>query len=141
MLLAKTGLWACFLLAFYVLIPVARAQPYAYGVAAPGYSGLGLTPSASPIDWGAISLDYGTVIPGANALGSGLERGHNINLTMGVLPGLEVAARIATNDLDCNLYGLNGGCPRRPRCSQNQRPPAPWTVTAPHHRAQSKEQA
>ena len=111
MLLAKTGLWACFLFVFYVLIPVARAQPYAYGVAAPGYSGLGLTPSASPIDWGAITMDYGTVIPGANALGSGLERGHNINLTMGVLPGLEVAARIATNDWDCNLYGLNGVCP------------------------------
>lgn len=111
MLLTKAGLRACFFIAFCVLTSVARAQPYAYGTAAPGYSGLGLTPSASPIDWGAISLNYGTAIPGANALGSGFERGHNINLTMGVLPGLEINARLATNNLNCNLYGLNGGCP------------------------------
>ena len=111
MLFNKAGRWACFFLVGLVLASVARAQPYAYGVAGVGFSGLGLTPSASPIDWGAISLAYDTVIPGANARGLGLERGHNINLTMGVLPGLEINARLATNNLQCNLYGLNGGCP------------------------------
>lgn len=107
----KAGLRACFFMVVIFWVTVVQAQPLAYGLAAPGYSGLGLTPSAAPIDWGAMSLSYGTANPGANMLGSGLASGHNINLAIGVLPGVEIDGRLATNNLQCNLYGLGSVCP------------------------------
>lgn len=107
----KAGLRACFFMVVIFWVTVVQAQPLAYGLAAPGYSGLGLTPSAAPIDWGAMSLSYGTANPGANMLGSGIASGHNINLAIGVLPGVEIDGRLATNNLQCNLYGLGSVCP------------------------------
>lgn len=83
------------------------AQPVA-GLAAPGYTGLGLTPSAEPAAWGQVLLAHDQALPGHTAA----PRGHNLMVSAGVLPGLEITGRLATNDLHCNLY-LAGSDPCR----------------------------
>lgn len=73
------------------------------GLAAPGFTGLGLTPSAAPAAWGQVLLGHDQALPGYAAA----PRGHGVAVTAGVLPGLELTARLATNNLNCNLYGLH----------------------------------
>ena len=86
------------------------AQTVAPGLAAAGASGAGLTPSATPLGAGQVLLGYDTAVPGL-----GVEpRGHNIGLAVGVLPGLELSGRLATNDLNCNLYEIGSQPCRRP---------------------------
>ncbi len=79
-----------------------QAQPAAPGLAAPGYTGLGMTPAATPAAWGQVLIGHDTALPGHTAA----PQGHNFLLAVGLLPGLEVAGRLATNDLQCNMYAV-----------------------------------
>lgn len=81
---------------------VAQAQPVVPGLAAVGAAGAALTPAAAPLAPGQLLLGHDTALPGLRTS----PRGHNIGLAVGLLPGLELSGRLATNDLQCNGYGL-----------------------------------
>ncbi len=78
------------------------AQPVVPGLSAVGAAGAALTPAAAPLAPGQLLLGHDTALPGLRRS----PRGHNIGLAVGVLPGLELSGRLATNDLHCNMYGL-----------------------------------
>ena len=61
-----------------------------------------MTPSATPAAWGQVLLGHDTALPGVANAGPG----HNFQVAVGLLPGLEIAGRLATDDLNCNQYGL-----------------------------------
>ena len=82
------------------------AQPLEGAVAAPGYSGLAITPSAAPLPLGAMTSAFDTANPGA-----AYAKGYNYLVSMGLLSGLEVTARLAANNNNCNLYGIGSSCP------------------------------
>lgn len=91
-----------------LLAPFAQAQGgnFETSLAAPGYSGLGLTPSPAPLDWGVMAASYDTAVPGAY-----YAKGHNYLFGAGLLPAIELTGRLATNDHNCNMYGLGSTCP------------------------------
>lgn len=64
-----------------------------------GYTGFEITPSARLIEWGRAEFVYDNQLPGA--LNSS---GRNYVLGFGLLPHVEIAARLATNTLTCNLF-------------------------------------
>lgn len=80
----------------------AKAEGLQAGLAAPGYTGLGLTPSATPAAWGQVLAAHDQALPGLGFAA----KGHSFGVAVGLLPGLEVSGRLATNDLNCNGYGL-----------------------------------
>lgn len=80
----------------------AQADGVQAGLAAPGYTGLGMTPSATPAAWGQVLAAHDQALPG---LGFAAPKGHSFGLAVGLLPGLEVSGRLATNNLQCNGYG------------------------------------
>src|SRR4051794_24143899 len=65
-----------------------------------GYTGLGITPNAHLIDWGRAALTYDHQMPGVVSSPSG----HNYVLGFGLLPNLEIAGRLATRNLSCDLF-------------------------------------
>ena len=69
-----------------------------------GYSGLGMVPSADVIGVGKASLAYENQIPGAIHSGAINDQGFNYNVGFGVMEGLEVTSRIATQDLHSNMF-------------------------------------
>jgi len=69
-----------------------------------GFSGGLLTPSARTLPWGTAGLRYDRQVPGPRR-----HQGHNYAIGFGVLPYVEAAGRVATNDLHCNMY-LPGAC-------------------------------
>ena len=65
-----------------------------------GYTGLGLTPNAHLIGWGRADITYDSQLPGVVRDPTG----HNFVVGFGLLPNLEVAGRLATNDLNSNCF-------------------------------------
>ena len=70
-----------------------------------GYTGLGMVPSANTLDAGQAAFSYENQLPGATN-----NKGYNYNVGFGVMDNLEASARIATQDLHCNMF-LSGNCP------------------------------
>lgn len=103
----------CFLVVLFLVLSASFTQaqtllasPSSTSLAPPGYSGLGITPSAVPLNWGVMSSAYDTAVPGAS-----YSKGHNYLFGAGILPGIEITGRLATNDHNCNLYGIGSVCP------------------------------
>ena len=103
----------CFLVGLFLVLSASFTQaqtllasPSSTSLAPPGYSGLGITPSAVPLNWGVMSSAYDTAVPGAS-----YSKGHNYLFGAGILPGIEITGRLATNDHNCNLYGIGSVCP------------------------------
>ena len=70
-----------------------------------GFSGLGLIPSAATLTPGTATAAQDKTLPGAvNNTGS------NYQVGIGLMPGLEVLGRLATNDTKCNMFKA-GACP------------------------------
>lgn len=71
-----------------------------------GFTGFGLTPSASTIPWGNMQVVYGNRItngPGTAYSKYG-QKGSNIITGFGVLPNLEFSGRIAANSSNANCF-------------------------------------
>jgi len=64
-----------------------------------------MTPNASALQPGSIGFGFDRQLPGGPD-----PEGYNFNLGFGLLPGLEMVGRLATNDLDCNMFTA-GACP------------------------------
>jgi hypothetical protein len=65
-----------------------------------GFTGLGLTPNAHIVPWGRLDLAYENQLPGVVRD----PVGHNFVAGFGLLPNLEIAGRIAADDLQCNGF-------------------------------------
>lgn len=65
-----------------------------------GFTGLATTPTAHIQDWGTFSFTYDNQLPGI----AGRPDGHNFVAGFGLLPNLEIAGRIATNEVNSNCY-------------------------------------
>lgn len=72
-----------------------------------GFTGLGITPNAHLLGWGRLEAAYDNQLPGIVRDPTG----HNMVLGFGLLPNLEIAGRLATNDLSSNCFF--GGCGAR----------------------------
>ena len=70
-----------------------------------GYTGLGMVPSANVLEPGETGLAYANQLPGATN-----NTGFNYNVGFGVMNNLEASARLATQDLHCNMF-IPGNCP------------------------------
>lgn len=70
-----------------------------------GYTGLGITPNAHLLGWGAAGYAYDNQLPGI----ARDPTGHNHVLGLGIWPNLEFGARLATNT-------SNNNCFTRPGC-------------------------
>jgi len=70
-----------------------------------GYTGLGMVPYANVMDPGEASFAYSNQLPGATN-----NTGYNYNVGFGVMDNLEASARLATQDLHCNMF-VTGSCP------------------------------
>ena len=76
------------------------------GLSVQGYSSTGvMTPNAYTLPSGAVGLSYDQQMPGAPD-----PDGYNIQMGFGLLPSLEMVGRLATNDLNCNMFEA-GKCP------------------------------
>jgi len=65
-----------------------------------GYTGLGITPNAHLLGWGRVEASYDRQLPGIVQNPSG----HNYVLGLGLLPNVEVAGRMAANQLHSNCF-------------------------------------
>ena len=83
-----------------------------------------MTPTASVLPMGSLSITHDRQIPGAP-----VADGFNFQTGFGLFPGFEFVGRLATNDLSCNLF-LNGACPsgtiRDFSASMKWKLPLPW---------------
>ena len=70
-----------------------------------GTSGFGLVPSATLISKGSVVVGNGNSIPGAAQ-----EKGYNTQVGFGLFENIEVVARLATQNLKCDMFML-GACP------------------------------
>ena len=101
----KSNLWALFI-GSVVLVGPSLAQ-----LAPAGFTGAINTPTADVLRpgtagaaWGNSNPEKGRVYPGVGAFGS-------LDFGFGVLPGLELVARLAYDgDLQCNMYVQNPPC-------------------------------
>ncbi|MGA1473323.1 MAG: hypothetical protein ACO326_09185, partial [Burkholderiaceae bacterium] len=76
------------------------------GLSVQGYSSTGvMTPNAYTLPSGAIGLSYDRQMPGAPD-----PDGYNIQMGFGLLDNLEMVGRLATNDLNCDMFE-SGACP------------------------------
>jgi hypothetical protein len=86
----------------------AQTAPYVgvnTGLSVQGYSSTGvMTPNAYTLPSGAIGLSYDKQMPGAPD-----PDGYNIQMGFGLLPNLEMVGRLATNDLNCDMFE-SGAC-------------------------------
>jgi hypothetical protein len=82
------------------------APPVNIGLSVQGYSSTGvMTPNAYTLPSGAIGLSYDRQMPGAPD-----PDGYNIQMGFGLLDNLEMVGRLATNDLNCDMFEA-GACP------------------------------
>jgi hypothetical protein len=99
-----SGKWA-------VLLAAASSMP-AFAVdttfTAAGFTGLGVTPNAHLLNWGSAEAVYDNQLPGVVRNPSG----HNYVLGFGLLPNLEVSARLAANENSSNCF-VAPGCGTR----------------------------
>ena len=104
----KQAFGSAFYLSVYLALSClpAQAQNLSNVIASPGYSGLALTPLATPLPWGTLAATYDTSNAGAQYV-----VGHNYLFSAGIVPGLEITGRLATNNHQCNLYGIGSVCP------------------------------
>lgn len=65
-----------------------------------GFTGLGVTPNAHLLGWGRMDLAYDHQLPGVVSN----PRGHNFVMGLGLLPNLEVAGRLATNNSNSSCF-------------------------------------
>lgn len=72
-----------------------------------GFTGLSITPNAHLLGWGRAAFSYDRTLPGVVSNPAG----HNYVLGFGLLPNLEVAGRLATNNMDSNCF--TQGCGAR----------------------------
>ena len=95
-----------------------------------GYSGIGLIPSARTLHAGEAVVDYSRALPGARA-----PKGHNFQVGFGLMDELELVGKLATQDLNCNMFQA-GACPpntiRDFSASLKWRLPSDWLD---HHNA------
>lgn len=89
-------------IALQVIAFSASAQNY---ISPHGSSGFGLVPSASVISKGSVVVGNGNYIPGATQ-----EKGYNTQVGFGLFENIEVVARLATQNLKCDMFML-GACP------------------------------
>jgi hypothetical protein len=76
------------------------------GLSVQGYSSTGvMTPNAFTLPSGAIGISYDRQMPGAPD-----PDGYNIQMGFGLLNNLEMVGRLATNDLNCDMFEV-GACP------------------------------
>jgi len=90
------------ILAFALIFLNANAQTY---LSPHGASGFGLAPSATVMTTGSVVVGNGSSIPGAEQ-----EKGYNTQVGFGLYENVEVVARLATQNLKCDMYML-GACP------------------------------
>lgn len=84
----------------------AAESPFNNVMSPQGYSTkANMTPNASALQPGSIGFGFDRQLPGGPD-----PSGYNFNLGFGLLPGLEMVGRLATNDLDCNMFAV-GACP------------------------------
>lgn len=69
-----------------------------------GFSGLGVTPNAGVLGWGSAAFTYDNQLAGVVPKTSG----HNYVLGFGFWPNIEIAGRLATNDLTSNCFTASG---------------------------------
>lgn len=67
---------------------------------AAGFSGLTVTPTANLLGWGRMEIAYDDQLPGVVRD----PQGHNFVMGFGLLPNLEVAGRLATNNSNANCF-------------------------------------
>jgi hypothetical protein len=85
---------------------VSAQSPFNHVMSPQGYSTkANMTPNASALQPGSIGFGFDRQLPGGPD-----PSGYNFNLGFGLLPGLEMVGRLATNDLDCNMFAA-GACP------------------------------
>jgi len=72
-----------------------------------GFTGLGVTPTAHLLGWGRADATYDNQLPGIVRDPAG----HNFVLGFGLLPNLEIAGRLAANELHSNCF--TNGCGAR----------------------------
>jgi hypothetical protein len=87
------------------IAPLAQGQTTTLTQA--GYTGLGITPNAHLLGWGLGEITYDTQLPGVVRDPTG----HNVVLGFGLLPNLEIAGRLATNNIHRNCF--TEGCGAR----------------------------
>ena len=86
--------------------PSTAAPAVNTGLSVQGYSSTGvMTPNAYTLPSGAIGLSYDRQMPGAPD-----PDGYNIQMGFGLLNNLEMVGRLATNDLNCDMFEA-GACP------------------------------
>lgn len=94
-----------------------------------GYSGGAMTPSADVIGYGFGAIAFDRQLPGAAA-----PKGFNYQTGWGLFPGLEIVGRLATQDIDCNMF-RRGECPpdiiRDFSASVKYALPLPWDQSGP----------
>jgi hypothetical protein len=73
-----------------------------------GYTGLGITPNAHLLDWGRTEFTYDKQLPGVVRDPTG----HNFVVGFGLLPNLEIAARLATGNINGNCFTVGCGAIR-----------------------------
>lgn len=83
-----------------------RLPQSAIGLSPNGFSGIGLTPSARSTPVGVASFGFQNSLPGLTD-----RTGYNFLTSIGLLPGIEVNGRLATRDLQCNLFVSDCGKP------------------------------
>jgi hypothetical protein len=85
------------------------ANPALQTVSPTGYTGYGLTPSARPAAWGQLAMGFDQSLPAARRVGLA-DEGYNFVMSVGLLPGLELNGRLATQNLNCNMFGGANAC-------------------------------
>ncbi|NDD12595.1 MAG: hypothetical protein EB072_08095 [Betaproteobacteria bacterium] len=88
-----------------------------------GYSGISMTPSARVLDHGQLTIAYDQQIPGAQR-----PSGYNYQVGLGLFPGFEFVGRLATNDLNCNMFTPES-CP--PATIRDISASVKWTLPLP----------
>jgi hypothetical protein len=90
----------------FIALQVAAFNVYAQTYLSPhGTSGFGMIPSATLIPKGSVVVGNGNSIPGAVQ-----EKGYNTQVGFGLFENIEVVARLATQNLKCDMF-KSGACP------------------------------
>lgn len=93
------------MLAAFALLNSAAAQAVDSGVAPLGFTGALSTPMAGSLGAGEMAVAYGNYLDGRNLD----NRGHNYLAGVGILPGVELFARLAANSIHTNCFTANCG--------------------------------
>lgn len=88
-----------------VLCALLPLSPASSQTSPQGYTGQAMTPSADTIPYGRGVVSVDGQLPGA-----AVPKGVNIQSGFGLLPGVEVIGRLATQDISCNLF-VARACP------------------------------